>query len=98
MTHSSVKRCKDEIDALEFAEWKVTYRIEPWGDDWQQAATIARETHNQLQLLIGATVGSQHTPNFTQNADYVPYAKKTKSKRRRMTAEESEAAARAMYG
>ena len=26
---------------MEFAEWQQLYGIEPWGDDWQQAGTVA---------------------------------------------------------
>ena len=29
------------MDAVEFAEWQAYYRIQPFGDDWAQASTIA---------------------------------------------------------
>jgi hypothetical protein len=34
------------MDAVEFEEWKAYYRVEPFGDDWQQAGTIAAATVN----------------------------------------------------
>ena len=30
----------------EFREWQAIYRIEPFGDDWLQAAVITAKIHN----------------------------------------------------
>lgn len=46
MTHRSVRETQRLIDAREFQEWQEYYRIEPFGDDWDQAATIAATTVN----------------------------------------------------
>lgn len=32
------------MTAREYQEWQELYRIEPWGDDWLQASTIAAVT------------------------------------------------------
>lgn len=85
----------------EFALWKAAYRVDPWGDDWRQAATVAAEIHNQGQLNYAATLaagGALAEPDIRQQADYIPFARKIKPKLRRRTVEESEAAAAAMYG
>jgi hypothetical protein len=29
------------VDAAELAEWEAFWTIEPWGDEWRQAARIA---------------------------------------------------------
>lgn len=34
------------MDAREFAEWQQLYAMEPWGDDWLQAGTVAAATVN----------------------------------------------------
>lgn len=37
----SVRRAKQEIDALEFQQWLLLEEMEPFGDDWLQAGVIA---------------------------------------------------------
>lgn len=37
----TVKQLQQEIDSAEFAEWIAYSNIEPFGDDWEQAGTIA---------------------------------------------------------
>lgn len=39
--HCPVRMLQKRIDAQEFAEWQAEYNLEPWGDDWQQAAMQA---------------------------------------------------------
>lgn len=34
------------MSSVEFQEWQEYYRIEPFGDDWQQAGTIAAASVN----------------------------------------------------
>lgn len=41
VTHSTVAECKRRMSWSEFLDWQALYRIMPWGDDWQQAGTIA---------------------------------------------------------
>lgn len=40
MTHTSVERTQETINSREFTEWLALYEIDPWGDDWAQAATV----------------------------------------------------------
>ncbi len=37
----SVRRCQREVDSVEFAEWKGMQKLEPYGDEWRQAAIVA---------------------------------------------------------
>lgn len=36
-----MRQLQAEMDAAEFAEWIEYYKIEPFGDDWLQASTVA---------------------------------------------------------
>jgi len=40
VTHTSVKETQETITAAEFTQWMALYGLDPWGDDWAQAATI----------------------------------------------------------
>ena len=46
MTHTSVRKTQQIIDAREFQEWQEYYKLEPFGDDWLQAGTIAATAVN----------------------------------------------------
>lgn len=97
----SLRRCKSEIDAKEFASWKAYYRLEPWGDDWQQAAMIASVTHNNMQTIYamqGAAGGVSVEPDYRDEGDFMPQFGRQKKRRKRLSARDSEAAARARYG
>lgn len=41
-----MKWCIENVSRREFLEWWAEYLLEPWGDDWQQASTIAAEIAN----------------------------------------------------
>ena len=50
-----MKEAQERIDSHEFAEWMAIYNLEPWGDDWQQAALIASlTTYGPLKKPIKA--------------------------------------------
>jgi hypothetical protein len=51
------------ITREQFNEWIALYRLEPWGDDWQQAAMLAAAIHN--------SAGKSYQDTFTP-ADFVP--------------------------
>ena len=97
-----MRRTKRLIDAPEFARWKADWIIDPWGNDWRQAATIAAEVHNAgavQHALQAAAAGHSVAPDIRQVSEFIPFAKKIKPKKeRRRTADESEAVARARYG
>lgn len=47
-------------------EWKLAYEMEPWGDDWWQAATIAHaasQPHIKKRMRI-----EDFMPNFKRSA------------------------------
>lgn len=35
----SVAECQTRIDALEYAEWREWWELEPFGEEWRQTAT-----------------------------------------------------------
>lgn len=41
-----MRRTQREISAREFQEWQEYYKQEPFGDDWEQAGTIAATNVN----------------------------------------------------
>ena len=56
----------------------MAYLVTPWGDDWEQAGTMAAEAHNAGVKFGG---GKLHLPD-----DYIPRYDPTKP--RRLTEEE----------
>jgi hypothetical protein len=36
----SVRELLDTVDSFEILEWQEYWQLEPWGDDWEQTATI----------------------------------------------------------
>lgn len=53
----------------QFDEWLAEHNIEPWGDDWQQAGTIAKVVENKLGAIIAAFAGCEPPP-LKQAQDY----------------------------
>jgi hypothetical protein len=41
VTGSTVEECKQRMSRAEFRHWQALYRIEPWGDEWNQTRAIA---------------------------------------------------------
>ena len=44
---------------MEFEEWMAMYDLEPWGDDWKQAAMVAAMVRNSAMGSTGEPVQSQ---------------------------------------
>lgn len=40
----------DTIEPRQFTEWMAYHRLEPFGDEWEQAATISMATNNAAVL------------------------------------------------
>lgn len=46
VTHTTLAETKRRMSSSEFAKWCALYRINPWGDDWLQAAIVSCSTYN----------------------------------------------------
>lgn len=49
-------RALSEIEPAQFEEWQAAYDLEPWGDDWKQAALIAATIRNSAMGATGEAV------------------------------------------
>ena len=77
----------DSITPAQFNEWIAFNALEPIGNDWDQAATIAATLHNEMES-IRCMFGGQKKPEFHNIEDYVPTAKPKRKKVQRMTVQE----------
>lgn len=59
----------DELTPEQFDEWYASWLMEPWGDEWQQAGTIAAAAHNGPLLARASATKlyepAQFIPRFT---------------------------------
>jgi hypothetical protein len=77
-----------QIEPRQFFEWIAEHELEPWGDDWRQAGTIAAANENALAPVHAYLTGE--VPPMKQARDYYRWSKKGKSKENRyLTPEES---------
>jgi len=89
----------------QFLEWQAYYTIEPFGDDWEQAAITACEVRTFMLILISGLAGeSIREKNLPQPKDFVPktpttrQAEKSRSSRDIIDSDVFEAACRARFG
>lgn len=79
----------ERLDPQKFLEWQAEYELEPWGDDWQQAGTIAAVVENTVAPLVAAFAGGE-MPKLRRPRDYYRRKKKKRDDGPRyLTAEES---------
>lgn len=65
-----MREAQERIDSAEFAEWLAYYNLDPWGDDWQQAAMIGslitygplKKPIKQADLIPGKRRRKRQTP------------------------------------
>ena len=55
VTHSTLAECQSRMSLAEFRHWQAMYRLEPWGDEWDQvraqsAASLAPWSKRRLNL------------------------------------------------
>lgn len=51
----SVRRCQEEIDADEFAEWVAFWHVEPFGDWWRGIGEVCAVVVRAVGGLFGKT-------------------------------------------
>lgn len=71
VTQSTLEECKRRMSQAEFRHWQALYRIEPWGDDWQQtramaAASIAPYAKKKIKLEKFFPQPPKATPQQTE--------------------------------
>ena len=67
----------------QFDEWHRYYLEQPWGDDWQQAGTIAATIHNELVRLSCGFGGTDVKPKMLDKPDaYIPKVQEEKKIKR----------------
>ena len=70
-----MREAQRQISAPEFLLWKALYEIDPFGDDWLQAATITTATLspwtkrdlNPRQFIPGRQIPRRQTPEEVQH-------------------------------
>lgn len=88
----------ESMTPRQFDEWLAMYSIEPWGDDWDQAGTIAATVHNELiRVNMFLSHKNAKKPEVHESEMYVP-GKQPSRKKRYLTLDESIRASRARAG
>lgn len=70
----TIEEIQERIDSRQFARFLAAYRLQPWGDDWKQAGTIAAATTN-----VWRGRGRGMTAN-----DYIPSTRKARQSEQEM--------------
>lgn len=52
------------IEPEQFEEWRAMYQLEPWGDDWEQAGTVAAAVWNASGNTQEARSASEFIPSI----------------------------------
>jgi len=93
---------KQRIPAWEYHLWQEEYRQRPWGDDWQQAATVAAATHNAGELVrqaVLAAAGCETKANLVSERHFLPTAQPEPDPAQRpLSEDEAERRAKARWG
>lgn len=87
----------DSISPEQFDEWMAYYLLEPWGDEWLQAGTIAAEVRNAGLRSLAAAGVQVDDRDFRNPKQYVPKVRKSKGTRR-VSGRELEQTMRARFG
>lgn len=65
----------------ELDEWIAYSTLEPFGDEWKQAGTIAAEVANGFRTVLAGLAGQQlEERDLARADDYVPTAVRRRSK------------------
>lgn len=52
-----------EMSVQQFRKWRAYYRVEPFGDEWRQASTIATVIANAIAMSTAAGSGKKVDEN-----------------------------------
>ena len=71
------------MEPWQFEEWVALYVMKPWGDDWEQAGTIASQIRNETTRSIYMTSGGDKPTedDYTTAEDFMPVKKKKKTRK-----------------
>lgn len=62
----------DELEPRQLSEWFAYYRIEPFGESWKQAGTIAATIHNETLYTRAASGDKPTDADRDSPEDYMP--------------------------
>lgn len=82
----------------QFREWEVEHYIQPWGDEWDQAGTIAAAAHNAGIWSKAAAGVEPEADDFLTPEHFIPGRTPQSRKPKRLTGREMEFEMRARYG
>lgn len=90
----------DSLTPEQFDEWMAYYLLEPWGDEWLQAGTVAAEVRNAGLRSLAAAGVEVDDRDLRKPSQFVPKIRKNRlpSGKRRMNGREMENAMRARFG
>lgn len=80
-----------------FDEWLAYYQVEPWGDEWDQAGTIAAAAHNAAFIAGGYPELPEGMRALRAPDHFIP-GRKAKTPLRVISDEEDQALMAKLYG
>ena len=70
------------MDPGMFSQWLEYYQLQPWGDDWEQAAVISSTVRNGIrEALYSHANETMKKEDYCSADDFVPRRKKAKKKK-----------------
>ena len=87
----------DSMTVEQLRAWWQCYRQEPWGNDWEQAGTIASTVHNEVGAVASA-LGASSQFKAQKPEYYIPRIVATKKKSNRMNPKQFLTQVRARFG
>jgi hypothetical protein len=90
----------NQMTPEEFTERWAHYWIEPWGDDWEAAGTIAAAVENSLTRYMAAKGGKSRVDEklARRPGDFIPRPKWQRRRRQFLSPKETEQQLLAAYG
>lgn len=94
-----------DVDAMlaamtpeQFDEWIAYAQTDPWGDDWEQAGSVAAAAHNAGVWSKAAAGAPTEVDEFLTKDHFIPGRTPRKIEPKRVTAAVFEYEMRAMFG
>lgn len=77
------------ISPRQFQEWRAAFYLDPWGQEWEQAGTVAAASHNAGLLASGqCTEVPANLLTFKTPDHYLPHVRPKRQKRSRVPIED----------
>ena len=87
----------DEMSPQQFTEWIAAYNLDPWGMEMEQSAAVGAAICNTV-LIVLASFGEGRPPEPLDANNFLPNKNADAKDRHYLTAEESAARMKMMYG